>query len=91
MTISFLDDASKLRTVDKSNMISYCLYFSRHFTESEKKARKISLTFPEPDNIIVAGMGGSAIGGELLKDWARDKTPVPIEVNRDYDLPALRE
>jgi glucose/mannose-6-phosphate isomerase len=87
MAISFLDDDSKLRTVDKSNMISYCLYFSRHFTESEKKARKISLTFPEPDNIIVAGMGGSAIGGELLKDWARDKTPVPIEVNRDYDLP----
>lgn len=87
MTISLLDDASKLRAIDKGNMISYCLDASRHFSESEKIARKISLTFPKPDNIIVAGMGGSAIGGELLKDWARDKTPTPIEVNRDYDLP----
>jgi glucose/mannose-6-phosphate isomerase len=33
-------------------------------------------------------MGGSGIGGELLKDWARDKAQVPIEVSRDYSLPA---
>jgi len=33
-------------------------------------------------------MGGSGIGGELLKDWARDKATVPIEVSRDYSLPA---
>jgi glucose/mannose-6-phosphate isomerase len=33
-------------------------------------------------------MGGSAIGGELLRDWARGKIYVPIEVNREYHLPA---
>jgi glucose/mannose-6-phosphate isomerase len=33
-------------------------------------------------------MGGSGIGGELLKDWARNKAPVPIEVSKDYALPA---
>ena len=33
-------------------------------------------------------MGGSAIGGDLLKDWAKNKTLVPIEVNREYHLPA---
>ena len=33
-------------------------------------------------------MGGSGIGGDLLKDWARNKTTVPIEVNREYQLPA---
>jgi glucose/mannose-6-phosphate isomerase len=33
-------------------------------------------------------MGGSGIGGELLKDWARNKATVPIEVNREYQLPA---
>jgi glucose/mannose-6-phosphate isomerase len=38
--------------------------------------------------VVVVGMGGSAIGGELLKDWARDKTQVPIDVSRDYMLPA---
>ena len=51
-------------------------------------AQKIQVNFPKPDNIIVAGLGGSAIGGDLLKDWARNKTEVPIEVNREYHLPA---
>jgi glucose/mannose-6-phosphate isomerase len=32
-------------------------------------------------------MGGSAIGGDLLKDWARNKASIPIEVSRDYTLP----
>jgi glucose/mannose-6-phosphate isomerase len=32
-------------------------------------------------------MGGSAIGGELLKDWAIDQITVPIEICRDYHLP----
>jgi len=87
MATSSLDDASNLKTVDRSNMISYCIESSKHYVESEKKAQGISLTSLKPDNIIVSGMGGSAIGGELLKDWAREKTPVPIEVNRDYNLP----
>jgi glucose/mannose-6-phosphate isomerase len=33
-------------------------------------------------------MGGSAIGGEILHDWLRDTLPIPIEVCRDYTLPA---
>jgi glucose/mannose-6-phosphate isomerase len=41
-----------------------------------------------PKNIVVVGMGGSAIGGELLQDWLRDTLPIPIEVCRDYILPA---
>ena len=36
-------------------------------------------------------MGGSAIGGELLKDYARSQAPVPIEVSKDYTLPAYAE
>lgn len=33
-------------------------------------------------------MGGSAIGGELLKDWLHDRASIPIEVCRDYVLPS---
>jgi glucose/mannose-6-phosphate isomerase len=36
-------------------------------------------------------MGGSAIGGELTKDWARDRIAVPIEVCREYSLPAYAD
>ena len=51
-------------------------------------AASILINYPKPNNIIITGMGGSAIGGDLLKDWAKDKIQVPIEVNREYHLPA---
>jgi glucose/mannose-6-phosphate isomerase len=83
-----LDDISKIKKIDKSSMLSYCVDAARHYREAAKTAKRIKLSYTKPENIIVAGMGGSAIGGELLKDWARDKTQTPMEVCRDYSLPA---
>jgi len=40
------------------------------------------------NNIVVAGMGGSAIGGDLLKGYMNDAN-IPIYVNRDYKLPGF--
>ena len=38
-------------------------------------------------NIIICGMGGSAIGGDFVKTVLKDDLKIPIIVNRDYDLP----
>ena len=37
-----------------------------------KISDKISIKYGKPEKIIVAGMGGSAIGGNILKDWLRE-------------------
>ena len=39
------------------------------------------------NNIIVCGMGGSAISGDLLADFLGNEIQIPIIVNRDYTLP----
>ncbi len=39
------------------------------------------------DNIVVAGMGGSAIGGDIVKTCIEDVSDVPMETRRGYDLP----
>ena len=88
MTQRVLDNVDKIDSVDKSGMLSYAVNAAKHYREAAKVARKIKVTYPKPSNIIVAGMGGSAIGGDLLKDWARNQLSVPIEVNREYHLPA---
>src|SRR4030043_254552 len=85
---SVLDNTDRMRRIDKSDMLSFCVNAAEHYRKASKTAEKISLQYSKPDNVIVAGMGGSAIGGELLKDWASDKAPVPIEVCRAYALPA---
>lgn len=38
-------------------------------------------------NVIVSGLGGSAIGGDILKAYAAQKMEMPVIVNRDYHLP----
>lgn len=44
--------------------------------------------YSEVDNVIVLGMGGSAIGGDLVRTLVARESRVPIEVVRDYCLPA---
>ena len=83
-----LNDVKEIRRIDKSDMLTFSVNAAKHCREAARIATQISLNYPKPDNIIIAGMGGSAIGGELLKDWARSKVQIPIEVSRDYKLPA---
>lgn len=39
--------------------------------------------------VVVAGMGGSALGADLVKNLYRDQLTVPMEIVKDYDLPAF--
>ncbi len=38
-------------------------------------------------SIVVAGMGGSALPTEFIKNWLGDRLSVPVEIVRDYTLP----
>jgi len=48
---------------------------------------KAQLSEYEFDNVLVCGIGGSGIGGLLLKDLLRDKVEYSVEVYGDYSLP----
>lgn len=86
-----LDDSSRIRKIDKSEMLSFCVEAARHYRDAAELSGKVKIKYRRPKTIIVAGMGGSAIGGELLKDWAKDSVRTPIEVCRDYNLPAYAD
>lgn len=95
-----LDDSRFLKSIDKSNMLELCLKTNELCKEAIAVARRSRLpknaqvsknfriTYGKPNNIVIAGMGGSAIGGDLLHDWLLSRVSVPIEVCRDYNLPA---
>jgi glucose/mannose-6-phosphate isomerase len=36
---------------------------------------------------VIAGMGGSAIGADLLASYCAPLAPLPVSVHRDYGLP----
>jgi glucose/mannose-6-phosphate isomerase len=83
-----LDNIEAITAIDKSGMLNFCVNASKHYFEALEIAAKIIVNYKKPANVVIAGMGGSAIGGDLLKDWAKNKLAVPIEVNREYHLPA---
>ncbi len=87
LSTSVLDKLDEISKIDKSNMLSFCNEAPKHYRQAAKIAEKLSWDYSKPENIIVAGMGGSAIGGELLKDWARNKASFSVEVSREYQLP----
>ncbi len=87
MTKSIFDDIEKIRSVDKKGMLNFCIDAPKHYRTAAELSQKIKAKFPQPNNIIVVGMGGSAIGGDIVKDYVKDKLTVPIEINRDYHLP----
>ncbi|MEM2107664.1 MAG: bifunctional phosphoglucose/phosphomannose isomerase [Candidatus Bathyarchaeia archaeon] len=85
---SFLDSPEKIGKVDRSNMLAFYVEAAAHYREATKISARISMPSARFEHIVVAGMGGSAIGGELLKDWASGRARVPIDVCRGYSLPA---
>ena len=42
-----------------------------------------------PANVVIAGMGGSGIGGKLLAGLLLDESRVPVLLCQDYDVPAV--
>ncbi|MCJ7763346.1 hypothetical protein MUP38_07845, partial [Candidatus Bathyarchaeota archaeon] len=73
MSTSPLDEMDEIRKIDKSNMLSFCTEAPKHYEKAANIAKKLSVSYSKPQTIVIAGMGGSAISGELLKDWTRNK------------------
>ena len=97
---TILDQPEEIKKIDKSNMLDHCVRLPSYCEDAIKRARQVkipkqvkvskafSINYRKPRNILIAGMGGSAIGGEILRGWLRDRLPVPVEICRDYNLPA---
>lgn len=87
MLDSLLDNLDEIRKIDRSNMLSFQVEAADHYEKALSFAEKVSVNFSMPENVVVSGMGGSAISGELAKDWVLNRASMPIEVCRDYTLP----
>lgn len=73
--------------IDKGNMLEVIKDFPRQCKEALALTKGLSVP-GEIRNIVVCGMGGSAIGGDLLKAYMNSSS-VPVHVNRDYKVPGF--
>jgi glucose/mannose-6-phosphate isomerase len=89
---TYLDKLEKLRELDKGSMLKALREFPescRRAVETAEGAYLGDLTKRAFRAIVFAGMGGSAIGGLILRDWLLHDCVVPIHVSRGHYLPAF--
>jgi glucose/mannose-6-phosphate isomerase len=61
--------------------------FEEIFAIDTSNVAKVKLNVRSIENITLCGLGGSAIGGDLLKSYLAGELNVPFLVNRHYTLP----
>jgi len=72
-----LDQPEEIKKIDKSDILGYCAKTSIYCEEAVKRAKKVSVRYEKPQQIVIVGMGGSAIGGEILKGGYSMSFPSP--------------
>jgi glucose/mannose-6-phosphate isomerase len=83
-----LNDIQKINEIDAENMLSYIDGLPDQLLAGWQTALKLDLPdIKDIKKVIIAGMGGSAIGGEILSTYVKPFCSVPIIVHSDYQLP----
>jgi glucose/mannose-6-phosphate isomerase len=74
---------------DKSGFKQLLIDFYKQLDKAENiaKSAKLNINKSEIQNILYLGMGGSAIGGDLLNDLLFTELEIPINVVRGYIAP----
>jgi glucose/mannose-6-phosphate isomerase len=76
-----------MNRLDKSNMFETLSSFYKQFIEARKFVKHIPKQ--RIDSIVIAGMGGSGIGGDILKAYLKYEIRIPIAVVKNYSLPSF--
>jgi len=86
-----LDDLDRLKALDSQNFI----HDIDTLPDQVAVGWRLGQSFKLPDNyravtnVIITGMGGSAIGGALTQALVAAECRVPVIILRDYSLPAF--
>ena len=83
-----LDDLVRFKQLDTLNMLGEI----DNLPDQLGYAYQLGLKHQLPDwkdfkQVVIAGMGGSAIGADLLASYCASLSPIPVSVQRDYGLP----
>jgi len=78
-----------IKQIDKSNILDLLLDFPLQCKAARDIAQRAKILFEKRDftKIVFAGLGGSAIGADLVKSYLYFESKIPIVVCREYELP----
>jgi len=80
---------STIHRYDTRAMKDLLINFPRQVEDAVRIGSTVKVPWKAPAirNIVITGLGGSAIGGDLLRSYLAEELPMPFIVNRHYFLP----
>jgi len=84
-----LDDLKLIKKLDASDMLKLISGLPEQCQEAHDIGMKTSIDKPgqKINNIVFAGLGGSAIGADIVRVYLQNELKIPISVCRNYTLP----
>ena len=97
-----LDSLEVIKSVDRSGMLEIQAKHPDFYEEAGRIAEDTpipttiriglrTISYGTPEKVLVLGVGGSAIGGEVLREWLLEISDAPVIVHRDYGIPAFAD
>jgi glucose/mannose-6-phosphate isomerase len=85
---SILDSRDEIAKLDIENMMGSIEELGNQVKHAWEDLQSIEFK-PKAEirNVVIAGMGGSGLGGDVLKHLFKDKLEVPFDYVHDYTLP----
>jgi glucose/mannose-6-phosphate isomerase len=86
-----LDELKLYKQLDIANMMGQLYGLPQQCLNAWNKAEKFKIPgeYRSIDKVVILGMGGSAIGSDLVRALASHEKKLNIFVNREYELPAF--
>jgi len=85
-------DIQSIKTVDTENMLDVLVNFHNQIKDAVEIAGAIDVSSVNKEgikNIVINGLGGSAIGGDLVRSYTSNEIKIPVYINRNYFLPSF--
>ncbi len=86
-----IDDLKLINKIDQHGMLAELERFPGQLREARQlgSGLKLPADYKKINKILICGMGGSAIVGDLLLGYLKLESDLPVLVNRDSRLPAF--
>ena len=90
MSNQILDDSTTVERLDPQGMLARIEALPEQCEEAWRRAGDLKLpeTHADAQDVVLLGMGGSAIAGDILRSLATLTSGKPVQVVRGYDIPA---
>lgn len=84
-----IESVESIRAADPGNMLDRIKDLGKQVRDAWQitKSAQVPPAYADVRNITLAGMGGSAIGGDFAASLLADELAIPMSIHRDYGLP----